>query len=169
MLAATPISPNLTNSLPRIGSAEILGEQARFQHSLVQAASIKNDVPSATDKAAPVPPLLEVQRATTQTSPLGERVLQTLSAMYRSNTVPSAAASSESALAKSVQPGPAAQRLPRPEGVGVRTAGQPEGADRFEPMLANLRDVYNSAIQVSLVTKSTGAVTSSLNKLLSAG
>ncbi|XIA67442.1 nodulation protein NolB [Bradyrhizobium sp. TZ2] len=35
--------------------------------------------------------------------------------------------------------------------------------------LANLRDVYNSVNEISLISKCTGAVSSSLNKLLSAG
>ncbi|WP_283809208.1 nodulation protein NolB [Bradyrhizobium pachyrhizi] len=36
-------------------------------------------------------------------------------------------------------------------------------------MVVNLRDVYRDVVQVSLVSKSTSAVSSSLNKLLSAG
>ncbi|OMI08637.1 hypothetical protein BSN85_17890 [Bradyrhizobium brasilense] len=71
--------------------------------------------------------------------------------------------------AKSFQLGPAAQPLLRPQQVEVHPAGKPEGADHFDSALTNLRDVYNGVVQVSLISKGTGAVSSSLNKLLSAG
>ncbi|KRP94653.1 hypothetical protein AOQ72_20990 [Bradyrhizobium yuanmingense] len=70
---------------------------------------------------------------------------------------------------KSLQLGPAAQPVLRVQQVEVHPAGKPEDADRFDSALANLRDVYNGVIQVSLLSKGTGAVSSSLNKLLSAG
>ncbi|QAU43884.1 nodulation protein (plasmid) [Bradyrhizobium sp. CCBAU 53351] len=70
---------------------------------------------------------------------------------------------------KSVQLGPAARPISRLDGVDVHVIGKPEGADNFESTLQNLRDVYNGVIQVSLISKSAGAVGSSLNKLLSAG
>ncbi|MGY3695588.1 hypothetical protein ACVIGA_005668 [Bradyrhizobium sp. USDA 3240] len=52
--------------------------------------------------------------------------------------------------------------------VGAHAAVKPIGSD-FDSMMVGLRDVYRDVVQVSLVSKSTSAVSSSLNKLLSAG
>ncbi|WP_456640553.1 nodulation protein NolB [Bradyrhizobium sp. USDA 10063] len=166
MLGTAPISPNPAESPLEHCSPTVLGEQAQFQQSLTQVGSTQDDAASVGGSAAFIPPVLEVQRAITQASPLGERVLQTLSAVNRSATVPSVAVSSGSAR---VQPGPAVRPVLQSEGVGVPTAGKPEGADSFESMVVNLRDVYNNVIQVSLISKTAGTLSSSLNKLLSAG
>ncbi|WP_167529226.1 nodulation protein NolB [Bradyrhizobium macuxiense] len=172
MFGATPISPNPAECLSKACSPTVLGELAQFQQSLAQAASHQIAASSVADSAA-LTPVSKSQRAITQASPLGERVLQSLSAMHRSNTCPSnafpPAVGGEPVPSKTVQPGPAAQSLVQPQDVGARTLGKPEAADNFESMLTNLRDVYGNVIQVSLVSKTTGAVSSSLNKLLSAG
>ncbi|WP_456849814.1 nodulation protein NolB [Bradyrhizobium sp. USDA 4504] len=48
-------------------------------------------------------------------------------------------------------------------------AGKPEGRDHFDSALTNLWDVGDRVIQVSLISKGAGAVSLSLNKLLSVG
>lgn len=47
--------------------------------------------------------------------------------------------------------------------------GAPSGAADFEAMLANLKDVSDSVIQVTLISNGIGSLGSSLNKLISAG
>ncbi|MGY3033745.1 hypothetical protein ACVIIV_002915 [Bradyrhizobium sp. USDA 4354] len=145
---------------------------AKFDESLAQAAS-NQGVASSVPERAPAPSLPEVQRAVTPASPLGDRVLQGISAIHQGKPLPSGAVSptlvGEPDPTRSLQLGPAAQPVLRVQQVEVHPAGKPEDADRFDSALANLRDVYNGVIQVSLLSKGTGAVSSSLNKLLSAG
>ncbi|WP_158284343.1 nodulation protein NolB [Bradyrhizobium sp. SUTN9-2] len=142
---------------------------AQFDESLAQAASNQGVASSVTERA-PAPSLPEVQRAVAPASPLGDRVLQSISAIHQGKPFPSGAVSptlvGEPDPTRSLQLGPAAQRVQQVE---VHPVGRPEGADHFDSALANLRDVYNGVIQASLISKGTGAVSSSLNKLLSAG
>ncbi|WP_229177679.1 nodulation protein NolB [Bradyrhizobium ivorense] len=166
-LGATPISPNSVDCLSNACSPAAPGEQAHFEQSLAQAAPKQDTVSSIADRAAVAPPVSEVQRANTLASSPGDRVLQTLSTMYRSHAIPPAVASAPAAPSV-VQPGPAAQLLFHPDDIGAHVAVEPVAAD-FDSMMVNLRDVYRDVVQVSLVSKSTSAVSSSLNKLLSAG
>lgn len=145
---------------------------AQFDESLAQAASNQGIASSVTERT-PAPSLPEVQRAVTPASLLGDRVLQSMSAIHQGKPFPSGAVSptfvGEPDPTKSLQLGPAAQPVLRVQQVEVHPVGKPEGADHFDSALANLRDVYNGVVQVSLISKGTGAVSSSLNKLLSAG
>ncbi|WP_375785019.1 nodulation protein NolB [Bradyrhizobium sp. Pha-3] len=167
MVGATPISPNSVDCLSNACSPAVPGEQAHFEQSLAQAASNRAAASSVAGGVAVVPPLSEIQRANAPASPPGDRVLQALSTMYRSHSVSPAACSAPSAP-NGAQPGPAAQLLLQVGDVGAHAAVKPAGAE-FDSMMVNLRDVYRDVIQVSLVSKSTSAVSSSLNKLLSAG
>ncbi|SFQ08441.1 hypothetical protein SAMN05216330_11533 [Bradyrhizobium sp. Ghvi] len=146
--------------------------RAQFDESLAQAASNQGAASSVTEYA-PAPSLPEVQRAVTQASPLGDRILQSISALHQGKSFPPGSVSptlvGEADLTESLQRGPAAQPVLRVQQVEVHPVGKPEGADHFDSALANLRNVYNDVIQVSLLSKGTGAVSSSLNKLLSAG
>ncbi|WP_128931823.1 nodulation protein NolB [Bradyrhizobium zhanjiangense] len=145
---------------------------AQFGESLAQVASNQGAGSSVTEHA-PAPSLPEVQRAVAPASPLGDRVLQSISAIHQGKPFPPGAVSptlvGEPDPTRSLQLGPAAQPVLRVQQVEVHPVGQPEGVDHFDSALANLRDVYNGVIQVSLISKGTGAVSSSLNKLLSAG
>ncbi|MGY3342593.1 hypothetical protein ACVI1I_003620 [Bradyrhizobium sp. USDA 4459] len=145
---------------------------AQFDESLAQAASSQGAGSSMAERT-PAPSLPEVQRAVTPASPFGDRILQSISAMHQVTPFPSSAVSptivDEPNPTKSLQLGPAAQPVLRVQQIEVRPAGKPEGVDHFESALVNLRGVYNGVIQVSLLSKGTGAVSSSLNKLLSAG
>ncbi|WP_260684048.1 nodulation protein NolB [Rhizobium laguerreae] len=170
MLGVTSISTNLTDSLFKVGSAAAVGEHAQFQRSLVQAAnSGRNDAPFAKADVPSVPPTSEVQRAVTQTDPVGDRVLQALSSMHRHSVVAPPALGGEVTLVTGALPGRTAQLplLTRPE--GVQTPGAAEGERDFETMIAGLRNVYNDVTQVSLVSKGIGSASSSVNKLVSAG
>ncbi|WP_439399722.1 nodulation protein NolB [Bradyrhizobium sp. PMVTL-01] len=163
LLGATPFPPNSADCLSSACSPAAAGEQARFEQSLAQVAS--NSAFPPADRPAAAPPILEVQRTNVLASPPGDRILQTLSSIYQGRAVPPPIAP---AAVTVVQPGPAAQPLLQVDNVGAHATVKPVGAD-FESMMTNLRDVYRDVIQVSLVSKGTSAVSSSLNKLLSAG
>lgn len=168
MMPVTSISASLTDSLPGVGSSSF-GEQAQFERALAQAATMKNDTASGPTRAAPVPPQLDVQRATAQSSSLGDRVLQTISSMYRDNAVTSAALDHQVGLAKGALPGPA-QNLPVEGGAaGTRMSDVPQAGHDFESMIADLRDLYNGVTQVALISKGVSGITSSVNKLLKEG
>lgn len=169
MMPVPSISASLTDSLPRVGSPSF-GEQAQFERALAQAAaSMKNDTTPGPTTAAPVPPQLEVQRATAQSGALGDRVLQTISSMYRDNAVTPAALDHQVGLAKDGLPG-LAQKLPVEGGAaGTRMSGVPQAGHDFESMIADLRDLYNGATQVALISKGVSGITSSVNKLLKEG
>lgn len=62
-------------------------------------------------------------------------------------------------------PGPAASPLT----AGATPADKPvDPNDGFEANLRNLKELYDQAVQVSLMTKSTGSFNGTLNKLMSA-
>ncbi|MDX8494725.1 MULTISPECIES: nodulation protein NolB [Mesorhizobium] len=168
-IGVTSISANFADNLSRVGPTSACGEQAQFECALVEAvASIKNDGPSATAGAGPVAPVLEVPRATSETSPLGDRVLQTLSSLYRDNAVAPATPDQEVPLVKDVLLGPVEQS-PSQAGSGMRMSGAPPGRENFEAMIAGLREVYSAVTEVSLVTKSISGATSSVNTLIKQG
>ncbi|WFU14792.1 nodulation protein NolB [Bradyrhizobium sp. CB3481] len=169
MLGATKISLNPAEGLSGLYQPAAIGEQSQFQQTLLHVASTLDAASSVADRAASVPAVSEVQRATVQAIPPGERVLQALSSMHRSNPVPSATGGGVAAISKTAQPRPAAQPLSRSQLVGTSPAGKPEGVLDFDTLVASLQDVYKGVVEVSLVSKSTSAVSSSLNKLLSAG
>ncbi|MBH5371152.1 nodulation protein NolB [Bradyrhizobium sp. CNPSo 4016] len=167
LLGATPISPSSVDCLPSACSPAATGEQGGFEQALAQAASSEGAAARVADRPVVAPPLMEVQRATTLANPPGERVLHTLSGMYHSHAVPSSGGGVPTAVTR-LQPGPASQPVFQSDDVGGHAAVKPVGTD-FDSMMVNLRDVYRDVIQVSLVSKGTSAVSSSLNKLLSAG
>jgi len=168
MFGVTPISAGLVECLSRACSST----QAEFQQKLAQVA-LHQDVASSVTDGALAPQAVELQRAVAPANPVGDRILQNLSVLHQGKPFPSGAIPSmiggEPIPAKSLQLGPAAQPVMRSHEMQVHSIGKPEGVDNFEVMLSNLRDVYNSVIQVSLISKSAGTVSSSLNKLLSSG
>lgn len=168
MLGAAPMSHTLTEGLSKTCSATAVDEQAQFQQSLLQAASVQDAAPPVAGppvagppvtEVPPVPPTSEVSRATTQASPLGDRILQNLSSMYRVNAVP-----------KGVEPGPVSEPLLlKPGAPETREPVAPHGPGDFEAMMTNLKDVSDGVIQVTLISNGIGSLGSSLNKLMSAG
>ncbi|UVO40652.1 nodulation protein NolB [Bradyrhizobium arachidis] len=157
--------PNSAGCLSSACSPAAAGEQARFEQSLAQVASNQGAAFPPANTPAVAPPILEVQRTNVLASPPGDGILQTLSGIYQGRAVSPAIGP---AAVNGVQPGPAAQPVLPADNAGARAAVKPVGAD-FESMMTNLRDVYKDVVQVSLVSKGTSAVSSSLNKLLSAG
>ncbi|MGG7539607.1 nodulation protein NolB [Rhizobium sp. 12,4] len=163
MLPVNSISASLIDFVPKVASPS-LGEQAQFERALAQAAaSTKNDTGLSPATAAPVPPQLDVQRATPQPSSPGDRVLQTLSSMYREQTVGSTALDHQVGLAKSA-PLRAAQRLPVEGETPARSAGPDFGST-----ISNLRDLYSGVTTVSLISKGVSGITSSVNTLIKQG
>jgi hypothetical protein len=161
---------NPAEALPKVGPPTTvdnpaLFQQSQFQQNLAQTLPVQQ---ASVQKAMPIQPASEVRRATTQTASLGERILQNLSAVHRGNA-PAAANATGPSLVNGKQAGPAEQSLLQPGGAGPRMPAKPHDADNFESMVATLQNVYNNVIQVSLVSKSTGSFSSSLNKLVSAG
>ncbi|MET4030992.1 MULTISPECIES: nodulation protein NolB [unclassified Bradyrhizobium] len=159
MLGVTPISAGPLECLSEACSST----QAQFHESLAQVASNQDAASPMIDNTL-APPVSEAQRAGTQVSPLGDRILRNLAAMHRGISFPSAVGGEPTPAN-----GPAAQPILRSHEFEVHPVGNLEGADHFESTLANLRDVYNSVTEVSLISKCTSAASSSLNKLLSAG
>ncbi|XIA67441.1 nodulation protein NolB [Bradyrhizobium sp. TZ2] len=130
MFGVTPISASPVECLSDACSST----HAQFHESLAQAASNQGAASLVIDSAL-APPVAEVQRAVTQVSPLGDRILQNLSAMHRGIPFPSSALPSvvggEPPPANSLL-GPAAQPILRSQQVEVHPAGKTEGADHFE-------------------------------------
>ncbi len=136
--------------------------------------------PSASGiHANPAEPAREVQGTGSRGSGgtgLGHQILDSLETIYRTSEAlrPVAAAPVSSAAAQpfvrtvALAPGPAAAPLAaKPaEGQAAAAPGSTDPAD-FGSMLRSLEHVYSHAIRVSLVTKTTGSFTSSLNKLMS--
>ncbi|WP_210266758.1 nodulation protein NolB [Ensifer sesbaniae] len=163
MMPVNSISASLVDFVPKVASPS-LGEQAQFERALAQAAaSTRNDTGFSPATAAPVPPQLDVQRATPPPSSRGDRVLQTLSSMYREQTVGSAGLDHQVGLAKSAPTRPA-QKLPV-EGAVAATSTGPD----FESTMSNLRDLYSGVTKVSLISKGVSGITSSVNTLIKQG
>lgn len=167
IVGETPISLQSADCVFNACSPAASGERAHFEQSLAQAASSQAIAPSVADRAAVAPPVSEVQRASALDGTPGDRVLHALSIMHRSRAGPPAVSGAPSAPG-GVQGAAAVQPLVQVDDVGAHAAGKPIGSD-FDSMMVSLRDVYRDVVQVSLVSKSTSAVGSSLNKLLSAG
>jgi hypothetical protein len=148
---------------------------AKFSQALSQAAS----APAAGTNGTASDPLREVQGAAARSASgngLGDRILNGIESMYRSDQAlkrpssPAVHVPGASLRTAALAPGPAAA----PVGARVSSeraspaAGMPDSGD-FGAMLQSLEQVYAHAIQVSVVTKTTGSFTSSLNKLMSSG
>jgi len=145
---------------------------ARFAEALASAHS-----PSVAGlQGTPGQPVREVQGATTRAGTgFGHQLLDSIEHLYRTSESlrPSATAAASSAGASpvarsaAVAPGPAAAYLaPQASGARPPAALKAEGAE-FDGMLRSLEHVYTHAIQVSVVTKTTGSFTASMNKLMS--
>lgn len=156
----------LVEHVQQVGPGPAVGQQLQFEQNLVQpAASGDAAARPQAGTAAPAQPSAEIARARTETASLGERILENLSTVHRGRSAP--ASNSAEPTLKSPQPGPAEQSLTQPN--TAKLPIKPASADNFEAMIASLQGVYNNVIQVSLVSKSTGSFSSSVNKLMSAG
>jgi hypothetical protein len=150
-------------------------EGARFAQALARAVS----TPVAGVSGMPAEPVREVPGASAKSGSgtgLGDRILHGIESIYRSDqglkrpgatsAIPAPASAVRTAA---LAPGPAAAPLASRTSTDGRLgppAGMREPGD-FDSMLRSLEQVYTHAIQVSVVTKTTGSFTSSMNKLMS--
>ncbi|MDI4231934.1 nodulation protein NolB [Bradyrhizobium sp. Arg237L] len=129
---------------------------------------------AAAPSAAAVPPAepqREISRPTTRNDSLGERILDRLEAIHRNDKLGNAdvkkAPSAPLLKVASAEPGPAASALREvPSGAPDLTAKDTR-TGQFSHMLEQLQKTYGQVIQVSVVSKSSGSFTSSMNRLMS--
>jgi hypothetical protein len=114
------------------------------------------------------PPAREVERSALPAGSrdrLGHKVLDHIEGVQRGDARVRAEGTARGpvrpAVASVLPPGPAAQPL-------TAKAGPAQGQDGFQVQLNSLKEMYDQAVQVSLMTKSTGALNGTVNKLTSA-
>lgn len=158
--SAAPIGPAKGIGAPQIPDA---GFATALANAPASAAA-----PTAQATAATQPPR-EISRAALpggRGSSIGDQVLERIESVHKGDVRVRAGGSAQVAQAQPVSvvlpPGPASQAL-APGG-----AGQAAGTDGFDAQLRNLREMYDQAVQVSLMTKSTGSLNGTINKLMSA-
>jgi hypothetical protein len=141
-----------------------------FAGSLAAAAQ-----QSATQPTGAVPlaePQREISRSATRNDSLGERILDRLEEIHRGDKLNNGdikKASSDPLLkVASAEPGPAASALRAlPTGADLDNKAARGGSGQFKSMLEQLQETYGQVIQVSVVSKSSGSFTSSMNRLMS--
>lgn len=127
--------------------------------------------------AVPTPePAREISRITTHSptygQTLGGRILDRLEAIHRGdrsrNGDAKTSASMPTVKVASLEPGPAAAAL-RELPTGAEATARPASKEpaQFKDMLEQMQQVYGQVIQVSVVSKTTGNFTSSMNRLMS--
>ena len=176
---ANVASPVATPNIPSQG-ATTPGNGA-FSHALASVsfnpenAKVSNTTATPVHRAAePQAPVRELQRTSMMPSEnaLGNQVLHRLEALHRGDQKlhtngPNTGAehSSVAIVGVGTQPGPAAGPLNTGSAHDKRLAGA--SIDQFNVMLRNFEQIYQQSVQVGLMTKSTGAFTTSMNKLMS--
>jgi hypothetical protein len=129
----------------------------------VQPAAARN----APASLAPAQPAREVSRFSLPGGGhrLGDQVLTQLGKVHQGDVgvrAPATPAGKAESVAAVLPQGPAAGPL------NGAQAGKPEAPDGFQVQLTHLKEMYDQAVQVSLMTKSTGALNGTVNKLMSA-
>ena len=173
----TAINGAVSNMAPLHGSAAPTGDaNGGFSRVVANASSEASNVATSQastraqetrQEATRVAAVREYQLTSLPRNPqdgMGHHVLDRLETLYRGDqrlrtaNAQSATESPPVALAGAGLPrGPAAASL----------NGATNSADAFNVMLRNFEQVYQQSIQVGLMTKSTGAFTTSMNKLMS--
>ncbi|KRQ95013.1 nodulation protein NolB [Bradyrhizobium valentinum] len=173
----TAINGAVSNTVPLSGGAAPTGDATgAFSRVVANASSDANNVATShasarvqesRHEATRVAAVREYQLTSLPKNPqdgVGHHVLDRLETLYRGDQrlrTPNAHSATDSpavALAGAGLPrGPAAAPL----------NGATNSTDAFNVMLRNFEQVYQQSIQVSLMTKSTGAFTTSMNKLMS--
>jgi hypothetical protein len=155
-------------------AASAPGDGAQFARALAGVAS-----PAAVPGPAREP-MREVQGAGTRGSAtgLGQQFINGLEQIHRGDQSlkrpghgpASSAAALPAVSAAALAPGPAAAplRAAPSRGQAAVGTGATDPTD-FGSMLRSLEQVYTHAIQVAVVTKTSGSFTSSMNKLMSSG
>jgi hypothetical protein len=131
-------------------------------------AGAKPTVPAATGAPPPSQPASEVSRFALPGggNRLGDQVLTRIESIHQGDL------SVRARIAGPGQPGAVAAVLPQgPAAAPLKTTSTPEAkgeVDEFQVQLKNLKEMYDQAVQVGLMTKSTGALNGTVNKLMSA-
>ena len=156
-----------TQAMTQQTMTQTAGQGQEFARSY--AAAREAAVPSA----APVPaaePQREISRPTTRNDSLGERILDRLEAIHRNDKLGNAdvkkAPCAPLLKVASAEPGPAASAL-REVPSGAPELAKETRTGQFSNMLEQLQKTYGQVIQVSVVSKSSGSFTSSMNRLMS--
>lgn len=156
----------ISAAAPKIGPASTPTEDTgSFPATL---ASIRPaTAPSETPATITPRPTTEVSRAALPGggNRLGDTVLSHLGRIHQGDF------SVRSPLSPANRPVSVSTVLPQGPAAGPLAptkAGKPEEPDGFEVQLKNLKEMYDQAVQVSLMTKSTGALNGTVNKLMSA-
>ncbi|MCA6116464.1 hypothetical protein J6524_16380 [Bradyrhizobium sp. WSM 1738] len=173
----TTINGAVSNTVPLSGNAAPTSDAAgAFSRVVANASSDATNVatshasargqesrPEATRLAA----VREYQLTSLPRNPqdgMGHHVLDRLEALHRGDQRLRTANAHNAADSPAV--GLAGAGLPRgPAAAPLNGAARP--TDAFDVMLRNFEQVYQQSIQVGLMTKSTGAFTTSMNKLMS--
>ena len=173
----TAINGAVSNTVPLHGSAAPTGDATGgFSRVVANASSEASNVATSQastraqesrQEATRVAAVREYNLTSLPRNPqdgMGHHVLDRLETLYRGDqklrtaNAHSATESPPVALAGAGLPrGPAAAPL----------NGATNSTDAFNVMLRNFEQVYQQSIQVGLMTKSTGAFTTSMNKLMS--
>lgn len=173
----TAINGAVSNTVPLHGNAAPTGDAAGgFSRVIANASSEASNAATSQasaraqesrQEATRVAAVREYQLTSLPRNPqdgMGHHVLDRLESLYRGDqrlrtaNAHSATESPPVALAGAGLPrGPAAAPL----------NGATNPTDAFNVMLRNFEQVYQQSIQVGLMTKSTGAFTTSMNKLMS--
>jgi hypothetical protein len=134
------------------------------------AAARETAAPSAA-AVPPAEPQREINRPTTRNDSLGERILDRLEAIHRNDKLGNGdakkAPSTPLLKVASAEPGPAASALREVPSGAPELAAKETRTGQFSYMLEQMQKTYGQVIQVSVVSKSSGSFTSSMNRLMS--
>jgi hypothetical protein len=153
--------------VPTQDAAKMTTQSQEFTRSFAAVTE-----PSASQsQSSAAEPQREINRAATRNDSLGERILDRLEAVHRGDRLSNGdknVSSGPVVKAASVEPGPAASALRElPGGPGLNAKAPHNGSGQFRNMLEQLQQTYGQVIQVSVVSKSSGSFTSSMNRLMS--
>ncbi|MCA6105790.1 nodulation protein NolB [Bradyrhizobium cenepequi] len=159
-----------------IGTSGVMdgGPAQATTQTAAQGQEFARSFAAARETAAPVPPAepsREISRPTTRNDSLGERILDRLEAIHRNDKLSSGdvkkAPSAPLLKVASAEPGPAASALREVPSGAPELAAKETRTGQFSHMLEQLQKTYGQVIQVSVVSKSSGSFTSSMNRLMS--
>ncbi|WBL81365.1 hypothetical protein I3J27_13405 [Bradyrhizobium xenonodulans] len=124
------------------------------------------------ESLSPAEPRREIDRPASRNDSLGERILDRLEAIHRAdklgNSNAKKATTGPVVKVAASEPGPAATALRElPSQSDLATRAPRDGSGQFKGMLEQLQQTYGQVIQVSVVSKSSGSFTSSMNRLMS--
>jgi hypothetical protein len=157
--------------VPTQDAAKTTTQSQEFTRSFAAVTEPSASQSQSSGAVPPAEPQREINRAATRNDSLGERILDRLEAVHRGDRLSNGdknVSSGPVVKAASVEPGPAASALRElPGGPGLNAKAPHNGSGQFRNMLEQLQQTYGQVIQVSVVSKSSGSFTSSMNRLMS--